>query len=242
MIFEAYVFGGRLGMTCIGICMLVSILACDQNEPAAPREEPIQQQQHEPVPLPPQGTETTEPSEPVQPTGHIIRGYASPEEAYEQCEQARKQQRWVTALDCLTEDAQDDALPQLHRALTQLIQLQENARAFGPAKSHSTTEALKEKALHALKTKYTAIDAANNNMSAVLPTKYEYFRDIMDFLSEYGQSLEPTQQSLINVSIDGNTATGMAVNTYENGEEKKSSDINFKRINGEWFKDGEVTN
>ncbi len=226
---------GPLSVTFIGICMLIVLSACSQDKPATPREESVQPQPNNPESPPQQA------SEPIQPTKHVIPGYASPEEAYKQCEQARKQRRWVTALDCLTEAAQDNALLQLHRALTQLIQLQENANAFGPAKSNSTTGKLKEKGLHDLKTKYTAIDVADTTMSSVLPTKYEYFGDIMDFLSEYGQSQEPTQQSLINVSIEGNTAIGTAVNTYENGKEK-SSNIKFKRINGEWLKDGEVTN
>ena len=218
--------------TLIGICMLVFVSACDKNEPAASRENSTQPQQHEPAP-PPQVIDPMQPSKPIE---HIVTGYASPEEAYEKCEQARTQRSWVTVLDCLTEEAQDNALLQLHLALTKLLQIEENARQFGPAKSDSTTDDLKEIALRALKKKYASIAASDDNMSAVLPTKYEYFGEIMDFFATYGQRQEPKGHSLINVTVEGETAAGTAVTTYENRKEH-SSQIKFKRVNGKWFKD-----
>jgi hypothetical protein len=223
-------FGGRLRMTFAGMCMLIAISACEKDEPAALREKITQPQQHQQAPSRPQPNKPNEP---------IVTGYASPEEAYEMCEQARQQRNWTTVLDCLTEEAQDNALLQLHLALTQLLRIEENASQFGPASLDSTTDDSKEIALRALKTKYAAIDASDNNMSSVVPTKYEYFGEIMDFFSKYGQGKEPKGHSLINVTIEGDRAVGTAVNTYETGKED-SSEIKFKRVSGEWFKDGMV--
>ncbi len=240
MISETYVFGGRLGTIFIGVCMLASVSACAKDEPTAPHEETTQQQ----TPSHPQLNEPNNfdnPSKSSKPTKHIVRGYASPEEAYEMCEQAQTQRSWVTALNCLTQEAQDNALLQLHLALAQLLRVQENANQFGPTSAVSTTKDSKEIALRSLKKKYATINASDNNMSSVVPTKYEYFGEIMDFFSTYGQSKKPKSNALTKVTIDGDTAVGTAVTSYETGEEK-SRDIMFKRVNGKWFKDGEPSN
>ncbi len=221
----------------LGICLLVSVSACEKNEPPTPNQKSTQLEQHDQTP-----SRTQQPSElnkPTTPIQHVVLGYASPEEAYEMCEQARKERHWVTALDCLTEDAQGDAILQLHLALPQLLKMEKMADQFGTHRPGSKTDDSKKAALRALEKKYAGIIEEQNDTASVLPTKYEYFGDIMDFLARYGQGQEPTRQALTEVTIEGDTATGTAMNTYQNGKET-SSNLKFKRLSGGWFKDGEV--
>tara|TARA_B100000315_G_C14589901_1_gene595179 strand:- start:1994 stop:2629 length:636 start_codon:yes stop_codon:yes gene_type:complete len=211
--------------------MLLSVSSCNNDKLTTSLIETTQHQQ--------QILSNPQPSKSSKPVKRIVRGYASPEEAYKMCEQARAQKAWDTVLDCLTQEAQDNALIELHLALAQLLQIRENANQFGPVSS--TTEDSKEIALRTLKKKHLAINTSDNNMSSIIPTKYEYFGAIMEFFSTYGQRQEPKSHALIKVLIEGDTAIGTAVTSYE-GEKEKSSKIMFKRVNGEWFKDSETTN
>ena len=213
----------------LGLFLIVSVTACETHEPNSPVEGTLEPEQYK---QPPSAPQANTPNTPVK---HVVHGYASPEEAYAKCEEARKQRNWVTTLDCLTTSAQDDTLLKLHVALKTLLRMETLAAGFGTRRADSITDDSKKILIRALEASYAKVETGKTDTSTVLPTKYEYFGDIMEFLSRYGQGKEPQRQSLVNVAIEGDTARGTTVETYKNGKEQRN-EIQFKRVNGEWFK------